>query len=124
MTPSYVDPNRSHTKNSLRKSVNDLIYQNPSDNTNIFNSVNSKDLNNPVYNALIIKILEAKALDCLCTGYSKRNTQRQIAEALAKINEKLFRLSITIFFYLFNIEMTNLNRIQQVFYHHPMFHQY
>ena len=75
-------------------------------------------MNDPIYNSLIAKILEAKALDCLCAGYSKQNTQKQISQALAEINERLLQLFLEIFFHLFKIEMMNINGILQVLHHH------
>lgn len=57
---------------------------------NISNLLTSKDINDPVYQSLILKILEAKALDCLCTGYSKQNIQQQISQTLTELNQRLF----------------------------------
>lgn len=48
------------------------------------------DINDPVYQPAILKVLEAKALDCLCAGYSKENTQTQISRAMSEINQRLF----------------------------------
>ncbi|UJR28400.1 hypothetical protein I4U23_009641 [Adineta vaga] len=81
----HIDSNRSYEDNDLKHSVQDLINQN---NPNVSNLIQSKDINDPAYNSLIVKILEAKALDCLCSGYSKQNTQKQIQSALPKINQK------------------------------------
>ncbi len=82
----------NHTKNDLRRSIDDLISRNTPHQTNLSDLLQSKDINDPVYNSLILQILEAKALDCLCTGYSKQNTQKQISQALTQINQRLFRL--------------------------------
>jgi hypothetical protein len=82
----------NHTKNNLRRNINHLINPNTSIETNVSDLLASKTINDPIYNSLILKILEAKALDCLCTGYSKQNTQKQISQALAEINSRLFTL--------------------------------
>lgn len=82
----------NHTKNNLRRNINHLINPNTSIETNVSDLLPSKPINDPIYNSLILKILEAKALDCLCTGYSRQNTQKQISQALAEINSRLFTL--------------------------------
>ena len=58
----------------------------------ISNLVISKDVNDPVYNSLIVKILETKAMDCLCAGYTKQNTRTQIPKALSEMHQRLLIL--------------------------------
>jgi hypothetical protein len=92
-----------HKKNDLRQNIDNLISRNTPNKTDISDLLTSKEMSDPVYNSLILKILEAKALDCLCTKYSKENTQKQISQALAKINQRLFRLFfINIFSFIEN----------------------
>jgi hypothetical protein len=90
-----------HKKNDLRQNIDNLISRNTPNKTDISDLLTSKEMSDPVYNSLILKILEAKALDCLCTKYSKENTQKQISQALAKINQRLFRLVFYKYFLIY-----------------------
>jgi hypothetical protein len=80
-----------HTKSDLRRSIDNLIKRNSPIKTDVSDLLQSKGFKDPAYNSLILQILEAKALDCLCSGYSKQNTQAQIAQALNEINQRLTR---------------------------------
>ncbi|CAF0774794.1 unnamed protein product [Adineta steineri] len=82
----YNDPNTNHTKSSLRQSISNLINPNK---TNTSNLLISKDINDPAYNSVVAKMLEAKALDCLCSGYSKKNIEKQITKELSKLNQRV-----------------------------------
>lgn len=84
----YNEPYMSRRRSDLRHSIDNLMNR----NTSIHKTNISKEINDPVYNSLIVKILETKALDCLCSGYSKQNAQQQIAKELSKINQRLLIL--------------------------------
>jgi hypothetical protein len=86
-----MEPTMRRTKNDVRRSIDSLMNQNRPINTDVSDLLRSKDIKDSAYQSLILKILEAKALDCLCSGYSKQNTQQQIAEALSQINQRLTR---------------------------------
>ena len=81
----YIDPNEKQTKLNLKQNINNLINESTSTKSNISNLLR---LNDPSYSSLILKIFEAKALDCLCQGYSKENTEQQISKALYEINQR------------------------------------
>ncbi|CAF3870897.1 unnamed protein product [Rotaria sp. Silwood2] len=86
----YINPNRSRKKHNLKRSISKLMNgMTTSSKMNGSNLLKSKDINDSLYNSLILKILEAKALDCLCTGYSKENTQKQISNALNEMNQRI-----------------------------------
>jgi hypothetical protein len=109
-----------HTKSDLRRSIDNLIKRNSPIKTDVSDLLQSKGFKDPAYNSLILQILEAKALDCLCSGYSKQNTQAQIAQALNEINQRLTRFidMISINILLFpSIEMIII-RILSVIHHH------
>ncbi|CAF0779158.1 unnamed protein product [Rotaria sordida] len=85
----YTDPNRRQKKRSLKRSIRKLINRMTPNKMNVSNLLKSNNINDPLYNSLILKILEAKALDCLCTGYSKENTRKQISKALNEMNQRI-----------------------------------
>jgi len=74
----------------LRTPADSLNRPITSNNINLTDIFASADLNDPHLKPLILKILEAKALDCICTGYSKKNTQKEISNALQELNHRLF----------------------------------
>jgi hypothetical protein len=83
----------SHTKNDSRRSMDNSIDRNiPVNKSDTSNLLTSKEVNDPAYNPLILKILERKALDCLCSEYSKQNTQKQIAKA----NQRLLKQGLSL----------------------------
>ncbi|CAF3406467.1 unnamed protein product [Rotaria socialis] len=91
-SPSHhIDSDGHRSKFNLKRSVSKLINGLTPNKMNPTNLFRSNDMNDPLYNALILKILEAKALDCLCTGYSKRDTEKQISKALAEIDQRISR---------------------------------
>ncbi|CAF4480020.1 unnamed protein product, partial [Rotaria magnacalcarata] len=79
------------SKFNLKRSISKLINGLTPNKMNLTDLLKSNDMNDSLYNALILKILEAKALDCLCTGYSKRDTEKQISNALTQINQRISR---------------------------------
>ena len=120
----YIDPNKKQTKLNLKQSINNLINESTSIKSNISNLLRSND---PSYNSLILKILEAKALDCLCQGYSKKNTERQISNALYEINQRFFfplyfsqnRIQMIILLFDF-IDLININGLLKVLHQHDL----
>ena len=81
---SNVDPMKDDVNQSIDKRSNRDI----SNRTILSNVIVTPDINDPAYQSSILKILEAKALDCLCAGYSKDHTQKQISQALSDINHR------------------------------------
>ena len=93
VSSQYTDTNTNYDNDDLKESVEKLVIQN---NPSVSNLLRSNEVNDPAYNSMLVKILEAKALDCLCAGYSKQNTQKQIENALSNINKRfifLYRLN-------------------------------
>lgn len=103
--------------------------------TNGSDVFSSKDINGPEYESLILKILEAKVLNCLCNGYSKKDTEQQISNALHKINQRFKerkKISITFYwifcFYTFNrkiepaITSISIKSPQSLVLNHPSAH--
>ncbi|CAF1535580.1 unnamed protein product [Rotaria magnacalcarata] len=91
-SPSHhIDSDRYRSKFNLKRSISKLINGLTPNKMNLTDLLKSNDMNDSLYNALILKILEAKALDCLCTGYSKRDTEKQISNALTQINQRISR---------------------------------
>jgi hypothetical protein len=78
----------SGTNLDIRRSISNLISPNRHSRTDVSDLPTAKSTIDPAHNSLILNILEAKALDCLCTGYSKQNTQKQIARTLADMNQR------------------------------------
>jgi hypothetical protein len=87
----------SHTRNDSRRSMDNWIDRNlPINKSDTSNLLTSKEVNDPTYNSLILKILETKALDCLCSEYSKQNTQKQISKASSKTNQRLLKQGLSL----------------------------
>ncbi|CAF1586437.1 unnamed protein product [Adineta ricciae] len=85
VSSQYTDTNTNYDDDGLKHVVEKLVIQN---NPSVSNLLHSNEINDPVYNSMLVKILEAKALDCLCAGYSKQNTQKQIENALSNISKR------------------------------------
>ncbi|CAF1265278.1 unnamed protein product [Rotaria sp. Silwood1] len=85
----YIGSSRSRKKHSIKRSIRKLINRMTPNKMTSSNLLTSTDINEPLYNSLILKILEAKALDCLCAGYSKKNTQKQISKVLNEMNQSI-----------------------------------
>lgn len=102
---------------------------------NTSNLLNLQSFDDPRYKSLIFKILEAKAVDCLCTGYSKQNTEKQLSKALNEINQGFTRFLLSlalsfIFTFFIQIGSVKTHWILRMLYHPQiviifhLFHQY
>ena len=72
---------RNGPKKNLRESVSDLVNSGGSGTSRMFPSKNGS---NGDYDPLMAKILELKAMDCLCADYSKQKNRQKLQQALAE----------------------------------------